>query len=90
MKYINTLCLFIALGFLGLFCADLSLAKEGKSSKVIDFESEVVEGMNKRPLDSLSHISDEEKRRRRPHLYKKRAGFKTEIADTLRLARYTK
>lgn len=50
--------------------------------KVIDFEDEVVEGMNKRPLDSLSQISERDRKRRKTHLYRKRGGFRTEIART--------
>ena len=64
-------------------------AAHAKRQKVIDFEDEVVEGLNKRPLDSLSQISDRDKRRRRPHLYRKRTGFRTELAESLRLLRYT-
>ncbi|OFZ54894.1 MAG: hypothetical protein A2428_11760 [Bdellovibrionales bacterium RIFOXYC1_FULL_54_43] len=65
-----------------------SIAAEAKRQKVIDFEDEVVEGMNKRPLDSLSHLSEAEKRRRKHHLYRKRGGFRSETAETLRLLRY--
>lgn len=61
----------------------LALAKSSHQ-KVIDFEDEVVEGMNKRPLDSLSQISDADRRKKKPHLYRKRVGFKYETAETLR------
>jgi hypothetical protein len=60
-----------------------------KRQKVIDFEDEVVEGMNKRPLDSLSQISEADRKRRKPHLYRKRASFKSETAESVRLLRYT-
>jgi predicted HicB family RNase H-like nuclease len=60
-----------------------------KSSKVIDFEDEVVEGLNKRPLDSLSQISERNRKRHKPHLYLKRAGFRTETEETLRVAKFT-
>lgn len=73
-----------------LLLLNTSAVAKSQSSKVIDFESEVVEGMNKRPLDSLSHISDAERRKRRPHLYKKRAGFRAENQETMNTARYTK
>jgi hypothetical protein len=56
--------------------------------KVIDFDDELVEGMNKRPLDSVSQLSEREKRRRKPHLYRKRAGFRTETAEKLVELRY--
>lgn len=60
-----------------------------KSQKVIDFEDEVVEGLNKRPLDSLSQISERNRKRHKPHLYLKRAGFRTETEETLRVAKFT-
>lgn len=75
-------CLAIA----SLACA--ALASDGKRQKVIDFEDEVVEGMNKRPLDSLNQIGDANKRKKKPHLYRKRSGFRSEIAETLRVMRY--
>ena len=60
-----------------------------KRAKVIDFEDEVVEGVNKRPLDSLNQVSDAERRKHKPHLYRKRGGFRTETSETLRAARFT-
>lgn len=61
----------------------------GKRGKVIDFEDEVVEGLNRRPLDSLSQISERDKRRKKAHLYRKRAGFRPETSETLRVLKYT-
>lgn len=66
-----------------LCCLSFSAHAGEKRSKVIDFEDETVEGLNKRPLDSLSQISDRDKKRHRPHLYRKRVGFKTEVAETI-------
>lgn len=63
-------------------------AEKRKGQKVIDFEDEVVEGINKRPLDSFNQLSEAEKRRRRPHLYRKRIGFRTEMEQTLDHMRY--
>jgi hypothetical protein len=60
-----------------------------KGQKVLDFEDETIEGLNKRPLDSLSQLSERDKRRRKPHLYRKRVGFRSETAETLRALRYT-
>ena len=60
-----------------------------KRAKVIDFEDEVVEGVNKRPLDSLSQISEADRRRRKPHLYRKRVGFRLETAESFRALRFT-
>ena len=59
-----------------------------KRQKVIDFEDELVEGLNRRPLDSLSQISERDKKRRKPHLYRKRASFRSETLETLRILRY--
>jgi hypothetical protein len=77
------------LAFVLLLCLVSLPGQAGeKRQKVIDFEDEVVEGMSKRPLDSLSQLSEAEKRRRAMHLYRKRAGFRTETSETLRLLRY--
>jgi hypothetical protein len=62
---------------------------DSKRSKVIDFEDEVVEGVNKRPLDSLNQISEADRRKRKPHLYRKRGGFRSETAETLRALKFT-
>ncbi|HUP56071.1 MAG TPA: hypothetical protein VM598_01370 [Bdellovibrionota bacterium] len=60
-----------------------------KRGKVIDFEDEVVEGVNKRPLDSLNQISEADRKKRKPHLYRKRGGFRSETAETLRALKFT-
>src|SRR5438128_1360943 len=60
-----------------------------KRQKVIDFEDEVVEGVNKRPLDSLNQVSDADRKKHKPHLYRKRGGFRSETAETLRALRLT-
>lgn len=60
----------------------------GKRQTVIDFEGDLVEGMNKRPLDSLNQISERDKKRRKTHLYRKRASFRTETSETLRSLRF--
>lgn len=59
-----------------------------KRQKVIDFEDEVVEGLNKRPLDSLQQLSDQN-RRKKPHLYRKRASFRSETNETLQTVRFS-
>lgn len=83
------LSLLSILGF-ALTLQDVHAAdKAGGRQKVIDFDDETVEGLNKRPLDSLSQISEKDKRRHKPHLYRKRTGFRTETAETLRAVRYT-
>lgn len=61
---------------------------KAKRMKTIDFEDELVEGMNKRPLDSLTYLGEKDKDRKKPHLYRKRAGFRGETMLTLRRLRY--
>lgn len=60
-----------------------------KRAKVIDFEDEVVEGLNKKPLDSVDQISEANRKKHKPHLYRKRGGFRTETAESLRAMRFT-
>lgn len=52
--------------------------------KVIDFEDAVVEGVNRKPYDSLQALSEMERRKRRAHLYHRRHSFQSEIEETLR------
>lgn len=59
-----------------------------KRGRVIDFEDEVVEGLNRRPLDSLSQISERDKKRKKVHLYRKRGGFRPETAETMRVLKF--
>lgn len=59
-----------------------------KREKVIDFDDEVVEGMNRRPLDSLATISDGGKKRKKVHLYRKRVSFRGETTESLKALRY--
>lgn len=86
--FINSLWVLLALS---QFIAHSAAAKGervgGSSQKVIDFDDEVVEGLNKRPLDSLSQISERDKKRQKQHLYRKRASFRGEASKTLRLLR---
>lgn len=90
------ICLAIALSCLSIpaIAAPVKPAAKGapiqgiKRQKVIDFEDSLVEGVNKRPLDSLSQVSEKNKGKKRPHLYRKRAGFGTETRQTLNDLRY--
>lgn len=59
-------------------------------SRAIDFEDELVEGMNKKPLDSVSQLGQRDKRRKKPHLYRKRSGFRDENLETLQTAGYSR
>jgi hypothetical protein len=58
-------------------------AEDSEKSKKIDFENEVIEGENKKPLDSLTELADSAKRRKSA-LYEKRQGFQTEDRELLR------
>ena len=78
-----------ALTLLALLSMPLTAAAQEKRQKVIDFEDEVVEGLNKRPLDSLNEIADKDGKHKKSHLYFKRSSFKSENAETLHAARYT-
>jgi hypothetical protein len=60
----------------------------GSRSRVIDFEDEVVEGVNRKPLDSLNQVSERDKRKRRMHLYRKRSGFRNDNEELLSEMRY--
>jgi hypothetical protein len=79
-----TLCLLLA-SFMLL--REVCFGAE-KRSKVIDFDDEVVEGLNKRPLDSLNAISERDRKKHKPHLYRKRAGFRTETDEMLRQIKF--
>ncbi len=52
-------------------------------TKVIDFEDQVIEGVNKRPLDALALLGGNQGGQKRKHLYRKRIGYKSEIELTL-------
>jgi hypothetical protein len=58
-----------------IFTSSLSFAQDDtKRSTSINFEDEVVEGINRKPLDSFNQLS-EQNGRGKNHLYHKRAGF---------------
>ena len=62
--------------FLTLFLLQSSVfaQESGKRSKSINFEDEMVEGINRKNLDSFNQIS-EQTGKNKNHLYRKRAGF---------------
>jgi hypothetical protein len=60
---------------MGLFLSfAVANAGESKRSKSIHFEDELVEGINRKPLDSFNQISELNDSNQN-HLYKKRKGF---------------
>jgi hypothetical protein len=66
----------------------LAHPKEKSRSKSIDFDGDLIEGMNKRPLDSLNQISESDRKRKRPHLYHKKTHFRPENAKKINEMRY--
>jgi hypothetical protein len=56
------------------FLSVSSYALDGKRSTSINFEDEMIEGINRKPLDSVNQISERNKKGKQ-HLYLKRAGF---------------
>ncbi len=61
-----------------------STAWAGERTKSIDFDDEVVEGVNKKAYDSLSQVSENGRDRNKSHLYRKRGEFRPETEETLR------
>lgn len=51
-----------------------SAIANSKRSKTLNFEDDLIEGINRKPLDSVSQISDPT-RDDQDHLYQKRSGF---------------
>lgn len=74
----------VAFQVAGAFAADGG----GGRGRSIDFEEELIEGVNKKPYDSLNQISERDKRKKKPHLYNKRGSFKTETEESLRETRF--
>jgi hypothetical protein len=98
----NKLKILIALAaFAGFFSAALPSAVRAdddgglrapagapERKKQIQFEDELVEGMNHNPFDSLEHIANQDMRDS-SHLYKKKPHFRVEMKQQVREAGYT-
>ena len=54
----------------------------------LNFEDNIVEGMNKQPLDSLNELSDGKNNLDDNHLYRKRRKFELENSEEIRILRY--
>jgi hypothetical protein len=65
-------------------------AEKVTRSKVIDFEGDLVEGMNRMPLDSVNQVSEADKNKEKMHLYRKRKSFHANNLTKLQGLRYTK
>ena len=71
--------------FLGLMLISMSSASEaGDRKKSLDFNEQLIEGLNKRPLDSLNSVNDGSGEGRHRHLYRKKTRFDAELRATLR------
>jgi hypothetical protein len=57
-------------------------------SKALDFEDEVVEGMNKNPLDSVEAMAKRDSRDK-ARLYRKRPDYRKEMKETVREMGYS-
>ena len=96
MKLLSILCLvFLMAGIAqakpkakakGKASAPAAKAPGEGSSKDIDFEGEVIEGMNRQPLDSLTSLSegDAEKDRSKGHVYRRKKTVGDENKESTR------
>ncbi len=66
--------LMILLLITTLFQVPLSSHAEGQRSRSLNFEDDLIEGINRKPLDSFNQISDPN-HHKASHLYQKRSGF---------------
>jgi len=57
---------------------------DGESKKSIDFDGDVVEGMNRQPLDSLTSTSEGDGSGKKNHLYRRKKKFKQENRELAR------
>jgi hypothetical protein len=94
--------LFLAtIVILGLALATPAIAGDGRSpdsvqgqnppkkrGKNLEFDDNVVEGMNKNPLDSLQNVGREDGKTH-GRLYKKRTDFQNEIRQSVQEAGYS-
>lgn len=67
---------------MGLFVTFEAYAGPSGRGKVIAFDDDLVEGLNKRPLDSLQQLGGGNTRKK-SHLYRKRGSYPTETKITL-------
>lgn len=57
-------------------------------SKSLDFDSDVIEGMNKNPLDSLTRLGRKDDKQQ-GHLYRRKSNFRREMRQTVQEMGYT-
>jgi hypothetical protein len=93
MKIFILICVsFIGLNSISahlIYSEDNVPKKTPSRSKSLDFEGDLIEGVNKRPLDSLNQVSEANKKRKRPHLYNKKSDYHLENAYKLKEMRHS-
>jgi hypothetical protein len=71
-----------------LILVSMSAEAQTKRTTTMNFEDDVIEGINRKNLDSVNQISERDKKNQ-SHLYRTRAGFSDLdtglLADTLEL-----
>jgi hypothetical protein len=71
-----------------LILLSMNAEAQTKRTTTMNFEDDVIEGINRKNLDSVNQISERDKKNQ-SHLYRKRAGFSDLdtglLADTLEL-----
>jgi hypothetical protein len=60
------------------------LVDAGDRKKSLDFNEQLIEGLNKRPLDSLNSLNDGTGDGKHRHLYRRKIRFNSELRSTLR------
>jgi len=65
-----------------------SVLADPQREQKLDFEDELVEGLNKKPYDSVAQISDKDRKKNGSHLYWKRVHFQQENNAALREMRF--
>lgn len=74
--------LFILLGFLVLSLT--VLGEDGKRKRSLNFDGDIVEGMNRQPLDSLTSLKEDDGDRSKNHIYRRKKKFKKENRELAR------
>lgn len=63
---------------------DSAGSAQGERQRNLDFEGDVVEGMNRQPLDSLTSLNEGNGDRSKGHIYRRKKKFKPENRELAR------
>ncbi len=74
--------------FILILLSSAAQAQTAKRSRALDFEETLVEGVNRKPLDSLNQLNDDLDATDKRRLYRKRSGFRIEMKNGLDDMRY--